>query len=112
MINISINKDTNATVITIKGRLDTVTAPELEKQLTSVTADGAGTLIMNMSDVDYISSAGLRVLLVAAKIMKSNNGEVLLCGLQGSVKEVLDISGFSSIFKTFDTEAAALATVK
>ena len=112
MINIKSRQDEKAIVVSVKGRLDTVTAPELEKELTNTTSEHAGTMVINMSEVEYISSAGLRVLLVAAKMVKNNNGEVLLCGLQGPVKEVLDISGFSAIFKTFDSEEAALATVK
>jgi len=97
-----------AVVISIKGKVDTVTAPELERCLSEPIDKGENILILNMADLDYISSAGLRVILSEAKKLKAKQGDILLTGLEGVVKEVFEISGFSTIFKIFETEENAL----
>jgi anti-anti-sigma factor len=101
----------SAVVVTIKGRVDATTAPELEKGISDQIDSGVNTLILNMTELDYISSAGLRVVLLTAKKLKSQQGDLLLAGLQGPVYEVFEISGFTAIFNMFDTEEAALAQV-
>ncbi len=63
---------------------------------------------MNFEKLHYISSAGLRVLLAAAKQLKTADGELRICDLNEVVKEVFDISGFSTIFKIFENETEAL----
>ena len=66
-------------------------------------------LILDLSDLQYISSAGLRVILSAAKILKGTGGEIRLAGTAGSVKKVFQVSGFFSMFKNFETRSDALA---
>ena len=82
--------------LTVKpiGRVDTVTAPELEAEL---VYDGVTELVFDLTDLDYISSAGLRVLLSAQKRM-TRQGEMVITGAKPVVKEVFDITGFSDIF--------------
>ena len=63
---------------------------------------------MNLAKLDYISSAGLRVLLASAKQLKPDGGEIRICNLNEVVKEVFDISGFVTIFKVFGSETEAL----
>ncbi len=82
------------TVIAVTGRVDTTTAPELEAGL-DVT--GAEQLTLDLSGVPYMSSAGLRCLLVAQKKMMAGGGAMTIVGVQAAVREVLDITGFSSI---------------
>ena len=65
-------------------------------------------LLVNFSELEYISSAGLRSILATAKQLKARNGEIMFTGLKNTVKEVFEISGFYSIFKTFETEEEAL----
>ena len=62
---------------------------------------------MNLAGLEYVSSAGLRVLLVTAKKLSRQNGKIVLCGLQDTVREVLTISGFLSIFQVAADEAEA-----
>ena len=107
-MEINTRTEQSAVVVSIKGRVDTVTAPELERCLSEEIDRGENLLILNMTDLDYISSAGLRVVLLTAKKLKVKQGDILLSGLQGVVKEVFEISGFSTIFKIFDTEEDAL----
>ena len=90
------NKIENSTVtLKLTGRLDTTTAPELEKTLDSVL-DGARDLIFDMTGLEYISSAGLRVILKAQKAMNSQ-GSMKLTGVNDSIMEVFDITGFLDI---------------
>ena len=75
------------------GRVDTITAPELEA---AIVLDGVEELLFDLSQVDYVSSAGLRVLLAAQKKMASKSMKI--AGTRPAVKEVFDITGFSDIF--------------
>ena len=80
---------------TISGRLDTTTAPELEKTLDNVL-DGTKELVFDMTNLEYISSAGLRVILKAQKAMNAQGGMKLI-GVNDSIMEVFDITGFLDI---------------
>ncbi|MBA4393853.1 MAG: anti-sigma factor antagonist [Desulfobacca sp.] len=101
-------KEKNMLVISVKGRLDAVTAPEVEKDLLQTITEGEKRFVMDLSELQYISSAGLRSLLVLAKKLKPEQGEILFTGLQGPVDEVFKISGFYSIFKIYDSLDEAL----
>lgn len=86
----------NGTVtLTVTGRLDTTTAPELEKTLDSVL-DGTKELVLDMAGLEYISSAGLRVILKAQKAMNAQ-GSMKLTGVNDGIMEVFDITGFLDI---------------
>lgn len=110
-MQIEVRKETNGAVVSIKGRIDAVTAADFEKGMAAVMAGGDYTLILNFSGLDYISSAGLRSILSTAKQLKAKEGKMLFASLQGSVKEVFKISGFGSIFKIYETEEEALRQV-
>ncbi|HCE44969.1 MAG TPA: anti-sigma factor antagonist [Lentisphaeria bacterium] len=95
------------TSIAIKGRLDAVTASAAEAAINRTIDSGASNLVLDLSGLDYVSSAGLRVLLVTAKKLSRQNGKIVLCGLQNTVREVFTISGFLSIFPVAADEAEA-----
>jgi len=103
-------KEKDALVISLKGRLDAVTTPVLEKDLTELMAGGERFLVLNLGDLDYISSAGLRTILAATKRLKEKQGRLLLASLKSVVREVFDISGFSSIIPVFETVDGALSS--
>ncbi|MBQ7699042.1 MAG: STAS domain-containing protein [Clostridia bacterium] len=88
-------KNDNVLTVAVNGRLDTTTAPELEAQLRSVI-DGVTLLTFDLTDLEYISSAGLRVLMWAQRIMNSQ-GEMKVCNVNETVEEIFDITGFSEI---------------
>ena len=92
-----INKkqDGSALVVALEGRLDTTTAPELEQELKS-SLDGITDLTLDMTNLDYISSAGLRVLLSAHKIMLTQ-GKMKVTNASEIVREVFEVTGFSDI---------------
>ena len=97
MQNMTINKKSEGEklTLTLSGRLDTNTAPALEAELKH-SVDGVKELIFDFSDVEYISSAGLRILLAAQKVM-NRQGSMKLTGVSADVMEVLEITGFSDI---------------
>lgn len=81
--------------IALEGRLDTMTAPELEKEL-NASLDAANALTLDLTNLEYISSAGLRVLLTAHKAMSAKGG-MKIVNVNEIVREVLDVTGFSDI---------------
>ena len=93
----TVKKEKNGDVLTVsvEGRLDTTTAPELEAELKDAL-DGIAELVLDVSAMDYISSAGLRVLLSAQKTM-NRQGEMKVTGVSEMVMEIFDVTGFSSI---------------
>lgn len=101
-----------AVVVEVEGRLDSVTSSELEKEILSYLQSGEHNLLIDFAGLDYISSAGLRVLLMAAKKAKAEGGRVVLANLVKNVKEVFDIAGFTSIFPVFQSQDDALAAIK
>ena len=94
----TINKTLNETALTIEveGRLDTVTAPELEKEVKG-GLDSVQELTFDFSKLEYISSAGLRVLLTAQKLMKKKGGSMVIKGSSEDVLEIFEITGFSTL---------------
>ena len=90
-------------VIRLTGRLDAVTAPELEGYLSGLIDEGQNRIAVELSALDYVSSAGLRVFLMAAKKLKIARGEFCLTGLKGNIKEVVEISGFPSIMPCYNS---------
>ena len=79
-----------------------------EQALQALVDDKRIRIVVNCSGLNYISSAGLRSILALAKKLKGNEGKILLAGVSGPVEEVFKISGFSSMFKIFDSEESAL----
>lgn len=81
--------------LAVSGRLDTTTAPELEEAIKE-SIEGVENLRIDLTDLEYISSAGLRVLLAAQKIM-SKQGSMVVCGVNDVVMEIFEVTGFSDI---------------
>ena len=92
-MEIKTNAEGSTLTISVSGRVDTVTAPELEAGL---KFGDATQVVLDLADVPYMSSAGLRLLLTAHKAMMKG-GELKIANIQPTVKEVLDITGFSDI---------------
>ena len=97
------------TVMAVTGRLDAVTVPEFEKKVRGLIDGGVLRLAIDFENLEYISSAGLRGLLVTAKLLKSKEGKLGFAHVTGTVREVFDISGFCSLFSIDDSVEAAIA---
>ena len=101
-------KEKNATIIQVKGRLDAGSSPELEKEIDGLAEAGEKHLLLDLAELNYISSAGLRVILAGAKKLKAKGGSLSVASLVSVVKEVFEISGFSSIIPIFGSAAEGL----
>ena len=93
-----IKKTANGSALTIAviGRLDTTTAPQLDAEVRALPADVMD-LTFDFADLEYVSSAGLRVILVSQKTMSARGGRMKVVGANACVRDVFDITGFSSI---------------
>lgn len=107
-MDITIEKTENAAIAVIKGRLDVTTSAALENAFNELLAENQTKVLVECRQLEYISSAGLRVLLAAAKQFKKVSGSIALSGLSQNVKQVFELSGFTSIFPTFATRDEAL----
>ena len=96
-------------ILKFHGSLDTNTAPEVEGFINTLLDQNQRKIIADLEFLDYISSAGLRVLLATTKLIKDKQGALRICSPNAEVKEVFDISGFSMIFSVFGTLEEALA---
>jgi anti-anti-sigma factor len=107
-MDVNILEKQDAFIVSVRGRLNSVTAPELEKTTSKYADSDKLKIILDFNELEYISSAGLRTVLVTAKKMKAKQGELLVSGLKDTVKDVFELSGFCSIIKIFNTVETAL----
>ena len=98
-------------LLKVEGRVDHDTAPALEKHIESVFKKGQYHLVVDFSGVDYISSAGLRVLVSALKkARRFNRGDVRLAALSSRTKDAIELVGFNRLFKIYDTAVDAVGS--
>jgi anti-sigma B factor antagonist len=95
-------------IVSLNGSLDTNTSPEAESELNSLIENGITKIVISCEKLDYMSSAGLRILLSTTKKTKSKGGACHICSLNEIVQEVFDISGFSMIFSVYKTPEEAV----
>ena len=94
-------------VVSVTGRMDAVSAPEFEQNLMGFFDSGHTAIVIDCSDLVYITSAGLRSILTVAKALKRADGTLKIAALKDVVKDVYAISGFGAIIPTFETVEAA-----
>lgn len=107
-MSITREKTGDTLVVAAAGQINSANAAELERTLLQWAEEDDVKWVLDMSGVEYISSAGLRVVLLLAKRLKQKSGRLVLCSLQPHVLEVFDISGFLSILDVADSREAAL----
>lgn len=96
-------------VVTVKGRVDSSTAPKFSAALEKITENGRYKIVVDMSGLEYMSSAGFRALLSSQRECKRyNRGEMVLASVPHQIKEALELAGFTELFKTFDDPLAAV----
>jgi anti-anti-sigma factor len=96
------------TVVRCSGNLDTNTSADAHDHINKLIDDGASKLLVDFDKVDFVSSAGLRILLATAKRLNGSGGSLRISGLNEVVDEIFEISGFSTILDVFPTETDAL----
>jgi len=107
-MNVQVESSKEFTIVSVEGRIDSTNASEFEKPMMEVIEGGCTKIILDCSGLNYISSSGLRIFLIVLKKMIAVKGQFSLCNLQPGIKEIFDISGFSSIFSVFPDKEAAL----
>ena len=105
-------RDGDVVILRLSGRLDSSAASSAEERLSAALVGEPPRVAIDMSDLAYISSAGLRVLLVLAKKVQQQKGKVVLGGLAANIREVFSVSGFDTIFPIEPDTAAAVAAVR
>jgi anti-anti-sigma factor len=108
-MHITTRTQQGVTLVAVAGKLDSNTSPEAQQAFEAILAGGGRKIVVDFTALDYISSAGLRVLLGTAKRLSGGAGTLRLFGLNDTVREVFQISGFATILAVFPTEADALA---
>ncbi|BBK31036.1 anti-sigma B factor antagonist/stage II sporulation protein AA (anti-sigma F factor antagonist) [Stella humosa] len=110
-MNLQQESQNGVVIVTPNGRLDISSAKLVEDSLIGIIERGHVRLVLDLSQLDYISSAGLRTLLVVAKRVEGAKGKIGLAALKPNVREVLEVGGFDRIFAIHADRAAALAAV-
>lgn len=98
-------------ILSVRGRLDSSTSDEFEKNLLGLVGSGEDSFVLDLKELDYISSAGLRVLLKAAKELKRKDGRLCLCSVKDYVREIFEMSGFVSFLPIHSTVEDSLKAI-
>lgn len=102
-MQINVRKDQDLLIVSVDGRMDTVTAPDFQQRMQELLNQGETRIIMDFGSLEYVSSAGLRSILFTAKKAKAAGGVVSCCALQTMVRKVFDVSGFTTMIPVFDS---------
>jgi len=108
MIDITARDVEDIKVVEIAGKLNTGASPEAETFINDLIDEGATKILLNLEDLDFISSTGLRVILATGKKLSAVGGKVVLCSPNKTVSDVFKMSGFNQMFSVLDTEEEAL----
>ncbi len=107
-MDISEDRRADAVVLALSGKLDATTAKTFEDKILRLINSGAQRLVVDLALLEYVSSSGLRVFLLAAKRLQATDGKIILCGLQDHVRQVFDLAGFSSILSIYGSRDEAV----
>lgn len=102
----------NTAVLVPRGRIDSTTAPALDERLATMLARPADALVLDLSQLEYLSSAGFRVLLVSQRLARSKAVPLRLCGLSEKLRQLFELAGFIELFEIHGQRADAVAAGK
>ena len=108
-LSVKENREGQVLVLSPQGRIDSVNAREFQALVTGYVDGGEENMIVDLSNLDYISSAGIRVMQLASKALKEAGGQFLLCAMRDHIGKVFRISGFDRVIAISDTLEDALA---
>ncbi len=101
----------HCTLVTVKGRVDSATAPQLAQTFDAITKDGQYKIVLDMTALEYMSSAGLRTLLATQRQCKRyNRGELILAAVPKNIKDTLELAGFTDLFKAYEDVTTAVGS--
>ena len=107
-MDISEDRKADAVILALSGKLDATTAKTFEDRILGVINSGTQRLVVDLSQLEYVSSSGLRVFLLAAKRLQATDGKIVLCALKDQIRQVFDLAGFSSFLSTYGSRDEAL----
>ena len=110
-MKIRTEREGEALIASVDGRVDGANARELEEELHAAIGENDRVLVLDFSTISYISSAGLRVVLLVAKTLQRRDGKFAVCSLSDPIKEVFEISGFDKIIPTYGSRPEALSAL-
>lgn len=110
-MEISQKEENGIVFIGIEGRLDADTSPEAEKVVKDIFKGQTNRILFDLGALEYLSSAGLRILLSAAKEMRRKEGQIVLCALNEFVKEIFEVSGFQSLIPIADSVESGIELI-
>ena len=103
-MNIKVEKINDFSILKIGGKMDISNSATVESEIEKLFSSGEKNIIFNCNDLNYISSSGLRVFLLAQKKAVADKVKIHLCNLSPEIRKIFDISGFSTIFRIFDSQ--------
>ncbi|MBI3363264.1 MAG: STAS domain-containing protein [Chloroflexi bacterium] len=109
-MDISTNEEGRASVMKLNGRVDSATAPDLESALKKLVEGDKTRIVLDLADVEYMSSAGLRAMVSTLKAVKRVNGDLRLASPSPRVEEVLRLAGLTSIFSIYPNQKDAVSS--
>ena len=104
-------REKNTKIISLAGKMDAISAPEFETKMGEWVEGGETSFIVNLGEVNYMSSAGLRSILIVAKNLKQQDGKIIFVNLREEVNKIFRISGFSSMIPTYESVEVALENI-
>ena len=107
-MDISEDRKADALILALSGKLDATTAKTFEDKILGVINSGTQRLVVDLSQLEYVSSSGLRVFLLAAKRLQATDGKIVLCALKDQIRQVFDLAGFSSFLSTYGSRDEAI----
>jgi anti-anti-sigma factor len=110
-MHISEDRRAGVVVLALSGKLDATTAKPFEEKIVGVLDSGTQRLVVDLSQMDFVSSSGLRVFFLAAKRLRSTDGKIALCSMNDHVRQVFDLAGFSAIFSIYSSRDEAIKSV-
>ena len=110
-MDISEDRKADALILALSGKLDATTAKPFEDKVLGVINSGTQRLVLDLSQLEYVSSSGLRVFLLAAKRLQGTEGKIVFCGLQDHIRQVFDLAGFSSILSIYGSRDEAIKSL-
>jgi len=111
-VEVNESSDGPVTIIAVKGRLDSGTAPTLGERLSSTLGAPSRRLLIELTQLEYISSAGFRILLLAARRAAESDGQIVLAGVTGKVRQLFDLGGFLDMFRICSTREEGVAALR
>lgn len=110
-MNVTAERESGMVIARTNGRIDSSNSREFHSSLEEVVTEGDTAIVLNFEDVSYISSAGMRVILITAKNLQRSGVKLALCSMNDSIREVFKISGFDKIIPIHSSQSEALSAV-